>query len=203
MLTVSELVSGSPLTVFQATLAGGALLRAEAEVDFGILGAEFAEVLPSISTKLLVDFAISWTPGQTVSIAAPQVVLADITLDLGSFISRFAKPILDKVADLLEPLDWLIGPDGFLNKRIPLLSDLAGETITGKDLVVFFDPDNGPKVVAFLDFVQELYHLIDLVNDGGERRRRRAELRRPRLLRERGDALRHRRASTRMPAPRT
>ena len=92
----------------------------------------------------------------------------DITLDLGSFISKFAKPILDKVAAILDPLAWLIGPDGFLNKRIPLLSDLAGHTITGKDLVVMFDPEDGPKIVAFLNFVQELYYLIKLVRDVGK-----------------------------------
>src|SRR5262249_28604788 len=72
--------------------------------------------------------------------------------------------ILEQLKQILGPLDWLIGPDGFLNMRIPLLSDLAGRTITGKDLIVIFDPDDGPKIVAFLNFVQELYHLIDLVD---------------------------------------
>ena len=51
---------------------------------------------------------------------------------------------------ILDPLAWLIGPDGFLNVRIPLLSDLAGHTITGADIVEFFDPTDGPKVKAFL-----------------------------------------------------
>ena len=84
-------------------------------------------------------------------------MIADITLDLGSFIAKFAEADPRQRRRAARPARWLIGPDGFLNKRIPLLSDLAGKTITGKDLVVLFDPDNGPKVVAFLDFVQELY----------------------------------------------
>src|SRR6185437_10149631 len=65
--------------------------------------------------------------------------------------------------DILDPLAWLIGPNGFLNERIPLLSDLAGHTITGADLVTFFDPTDGPSIKAFLNFVLQLYHLVDLV----------------------------------------
>jgi len=48
--------------------------------------------------------------------------------------------------------------------RIPLLSDLAGKKITGADLVAFFDPEDGPAVKGFLAFVNELYHLVDLVD---------------------------------------
>ncbi|HSH22314.1 MAG TPA: hypothetical protein VK992_06850, partial [Candidatus Caenarcaniphilales bacterium] len=163
LLTISEIISGSPRQIIQPQISGGAMLRVEGEVDFSTLGPDLGEVLPAIGTKILIDFPISWTPGAGLAIAAPQVVIADVTLDLGSFISKFAGPILNKVADVLGPLDWLIGPDGFLNKRIPLLSDLAGKTITGKDLVVLFDPQNGPKVVAFLDFVEQLYYLAKLV----------------------------------------
>ena len=165
MLTFGELVSSPLSEIFQPTLSGGAVLRAEAKVDFSTLGDDLGNVLPSISAKILIDFGITWAPGAGVRINPPQVVIADISLDLGSFISEFAKPILDSIAEVLGPVDWLIGPDGFLNKRIPLLSDLLGKTITGKDLVVLFDPDNGPKVVAFLDFVEGLYTLIDLVDD--------------------------------------
>jgi hypothetical protein len=48
------------------------------------------------------------------------------------------------------------------------LSDLAGHTITGKDLIILFDPDDGPKVVAFLNFVQELYFLANLVDSASQ-----------------------------------
>ena len=163
MLTIPELLSSSPLTVFQAAIQGGAMLRANATVDFSTLGANFANILPSISLKVMIDFPFSWKPGSTLNIGAPQIVLGDLTLDLGSFISSFAKPIFDKINDILKPLDWLIGPKGFLNMRIPLLSDLAGHTITGKDLIVLFDPEDGPKVIAFLNFVDQLYYLSGLI----------------------------------------
>ncbi|TMD63408.1 MAG: hypothetical protein E6I84_15745 [Chloroflexi bacterium] len=164
MLTISDLISTSPLKIFQIRLDGGAMLRANAVVDFSTLGEQYGNILPSVDLKILIDFPISWTPGSPVQIAAPQIVIADITLDLGSFISKFAKPIFDKIKSILSPLSWLIGPDGFLNKRIPLLSDLAGHTVTGKDLVVLFDPEDGPKVVAFLNFVDQLFYLAKLID---------------------------------------
>ncbi|HET7129920.1 MAG TPA: hypothetical protein VFJ93_12675, partial [Gaiellaceae bacterium] len=164
-LTLSDLLGGDLGSIFDLSIRGGADLRADAVVDFSTLGADLANILPSISTKILIDFGLSWSSSDGFHVSSPQVVFADISLDLGSFISDFAGPILQKIKDILDPLAWLIGPDGFLNKRIPLLSDLAGHTITGADLVTFFDPTDGPKVKAFLDFVLEIYHLIDLVQD--------------------------------------
>ncbi len=162
-LTIGELTSASPLDTFQATISGGALLRVHGVVDFSTIDASLANVLPKVSTDILVDFVISASPGEKIEVAAPELVLKDITLDLGSFISGFAGPILEQIGNVIDPFDFLIGPDGFLNKRIPLLSDLAGTTITGKDLIAAFDPQNGPKVVAFLDFVEQLFFLRDLV----------------------------------------
>jgi hypothetical protein len=164
-LTFSEMTSGSISAIFKPGLTGSAQLRLDAEIDFGGLDPSLANVLPSVSTKIVADFSMSATPDAGFVIAPPSVAFLDITLDLGSFISDFAGPILETVGDILSPLDWLIGRDGFLNKRIPLLSDIAGKTITGKDLIVTFDPKNGPKVVAFLDAVEQILFLVDLVAD--------------------------------------
>ena len=171
-LTLSNLLGGGFGEIFDVHIAGGADLRADAVVDFSTLGSQFAQILPSISLKILIDFSLTWDSQNGFQIDSPEVVFGDITLDLGSFISNFAGPILQKIKDVLDPLAWLIGPSGFLNMRIPLLSDLAGHTITGADLVTFFDPTDGPSIKKFLDFVLQLYHLVDLVqqatSDGGE-----------------------------------
>jgi len=164
-LTFTEMTSGSLSEIFVAGVSGGAQLRLEGEVDFSTIDPSLANVLPSISTDILVDFSIDAAPGTGITVNPPEVAFLDVTLDLGSFISDFAGPVLEAVGDVLGPLDWLIGPDGFLNKRIPLLSDLLGKTVTGKDLIVLYDPQNGPKVVAFLDFVEQLYFLTELVTD--------------------------------------
>ena len=162
-LTFSDLASHSLTDIVHIDVRGGAMLRADAVVDFSTLGPDLGNILPSISTKILVDFGFKWSLGGDFSLSSPQVVLGDITLDLGSFISDFAAPILNQIKKILDPLSWLIGPDGFLNMRIPLISDLAGHTVTGADIVEFFDPGDAPTIKAFMSFVNELYHLIDLV----------------------------------------
>ncbi|MGH6690978.1 MAG: hypothetical protein ACREF4_09905, partial [Gammaproteobacteria bacterium] len=164
-LTFPEMTSGSLSDIFVVGASGGAHLRLAAEVDFSTLDPSLASVLPSLSTDILVDFSIDAVAGSGITVHPPEVAFIDVTLDLGSFISDFAGPVLEAVGDVLGPLEWLIGPDGFLNKRIPLLSDLLGKTVTGKDLIVLYDPKNGPKVVAFLDFVEQLYFLTELVTD--------------------------------------
>ena len=166
-LTFSDLASSSFSDIVHVNLSGGAALRADATVDFSTLGPDLGNILPSIHMKLLVDFGFNWSSGGDFQLSTPQVVLGDITLDLGSFISDFAAPILNQIKKILDPLSWLIGPSGFLNARIPLLSDLAGHTITGADLVEFFDPSDAPTIKAFVSFVNELYHLIDLVQQVG------------------------------------
>ena len=171
-LTLSELISAPITQTFEPVIAGGAALRVHGVVDFSAIDPALGNVLPKIETDILADFGFSLAPGTGFVLEPPRAALANVTLDLGSFISGFAGDILRDVADVLGPLDWLIGPDGFLNKRIPLLSDLAGKTITGKDLIAFFDPENGPKVIAFLDFVEQLYFLIDLVRRRPGRRQR-------------------------------
>ena len=162
-LTLAEMVSGSFRDIVKPSLSGGALLRASITVDFSTLSPEVARALPKVTASLLIDFVITVNTSGF-NVGAPGVAIADIKLDLGEFISKFAAPILNGIKEVLDPLAWLIGPDGFLNRRIPLLSDLAGRTITGKDLVLLFDQKNGPTVVAFLDFVEGLYNLINLVN---------------------------------------
>ncbi len=164
-LTLPEILSGSFKEIVKPSIIGGAVLRLDATVDFSTINPDVGAALPSVSAQILLDFVISFDTASGFQVNAPGVAIANITLDLGKFISEFAAPILNEVKKILDPLEWLIGPEGFLNARIPLLSDLAGRTITGKDLVVLFDPENGPKVVAFLDFVQTLYFLIDLVED--------------------------------------
>ena len=162
-LTLSDLFGGDLSQIVQLSISGGADLRTDAVVDFSTLGPEFGQILPSISMRILIDFGLAWDSTHGFQISSPQVVFGDISLDLGSFISQFAGPILNSIKKVLDPLAWLVGPDGFLNMRIPLISDLAGHTITGADIVEFFDPTDAPSIQAFMSFVNELYHLIDLV----------------------------------------
>ena len=168
-LTLSELITQSPLETFQFEVTGAALLRAHAELSFGgldgVTGLSLATVLPSITAEIIGNFDIGFNSQTGIILDPPEFALADISLDLGDFIGGFAGDLLNTAAEILDPLAWLIGPDGLLNFRLPLISDLLGEKIRIRDLINVFDPDNGPKVNKFLDFVEELYFLVDLVDD--------------------------------------
>jgi Ca2+-binding RTX toxin-like protein len=168
-LTIPELISQSPRDTFVFDIAGGARLLAHGELSFGGLdsagGLSLSSILPSISTDIVLNFDISYNTLTGLDVHAPELVLANISLDLGDFIGGFAGDLLNTVGDILDPMAWLIGPDGLLNFRIPLISDLVGETVRIRDLINIFDPENGPKVNKFLDFVEVLYFLTDLVDD--------------------------------------
>ncbi|HSB85601.1 MAG TPA: hypothetical protein VLD86_04800, partial [Ilumatobacteraceae bacterium] len=168
-LTIPELLTQSPLDTFVFSIAGGATLFAHGELSLGGLdkssGLSLGSVLPSISADFIVNFDIGYNTQTGLDVHPPEVVLANISLDLGDFIGGFAGDVLRTIGDILDPLAWLIGPDGLLNLRLPLISDLLGHTVRIRDLINVFDPDDGPKVNAFLDFVEELYFLTDLVGD--------------------------------------
>ena len=159
-LTLPELISSPVSETLSLSAEGTAQFIAEAVVSFP---GEAANVLPSIQTDIIAAFSIGYDTIDGLTLAPPEFAFANIELDLGDFISGFAGDLLNGIADVLGPLDWLIGPDGLLNLKIPLVSELLGETIRFRDLISLFDPKNGPKVNTFLDFVENLYFLVDLV----------------------------------------
>ena len=61
----------------------------------------------------------------------PAVEFNDIYLDLGSFFSDLAKPILEVVDGILTPVRPTVD---ILTEPIPVISDLAGEDIALVDL---------------------------------------------------------------------
>ncbi|MDH4156934.1 MAG: hypothetical protein OEW00_06620, partial [candidate division Zixibacteria bacterium] len=168
-LTFSEIISGASSfgDIVKPHITGGADLLFHGVVDFAAISPDLATVLPSVSTDFVLMWETGYAPGEKLNFGLPSIALSNITVDLGSFISDFAGPILDGIKGVLDPLEWLIGPDGLLLMRIPLISDLAGTDIQVKDLIWLFDPEHAPTVDALLDAVQVLYFLIDLVDDAG------------------------------------
>ncbi len=179
-LTFGEMVS--PATGFKdivsANANGHALGDLDVNVSFGGLDELLSEVpglsglgglLPEIDFALALDwtFLDADTAADSNSFGgSPEVAFNNIELDLGSFISEFAGPFLEQIGDVLDPLDWLIGPDGMLNKRLPVISDLSGYTVTLASLAELYDP--GARITPFLNSVQQIYNLIDMVTDAAD-----------------------------------
>ena len=84
------------------------------------------------------------------------VYLDGITLDAGTFITKFLKPILGDVQRFTKPLQPLIDK---LQAPIPVLSDLAGEPITLLDLAQQLAPDTYQ-----VDLIVAAVKIIDFIN---------------------------------------
>ena len=76
--------------------------------------------------------------------------LQNVAIDLGSFIGDFFGPMLQKVSDIVKPFDWLIGDDGLLTRRLPVLSDLAGRSTSLLDLAGQFGSNKTAKTLGAL-----------------------------------------------------
>src|SRR5262249_24932923 len=85
--------------------------------------------------RVLAQFHLDWVFDLDNAAGTPQISVPDLYLALGSFISDFLAPILEKIQDVTEPLQPIID---VVTARIPILSDLAGETITLLTLAEIF-----------------------------------------------------------------
>ena len=85
-----------------------------------------------------------------------EVYLDGMTLDAGTFITKFLKPILGDVQRFTKPLQPLIDK---LQAPIPVLSDLAGEPITLLDLAQQLAPDTYQ-----VDLIVAAVKIIDFIN---------------------------------------
>jgi PKD domain-containing protein/FG-GAP repeat protein/lactonase family protein with 7-bladed beta-propeller/hemolysin type calcium-binding protein len=140
--------------VVVGTVSAGADVNLAMSLDFG--GAMF----PSLSAELDVDwdFLSASTDGEANTFgASPVVAFNDVQLDLGSFLSDFAQPILDEIRKVTEPLEPVLD---ILTMDIPVISDLAGPTSILDLAATLGLVDQG-----FVDAVETVDGLIRIVNN--------------------------------------
>ena len=153
-LTLTELASGPS---FSQIVQGR--LTAEAEVNLDLVASFGGSAnFPSIAA----DFQLDWNfnSADTGAPAAsfgdqPQIRFENVQLDVGSFFSRFATPILGKVQTVLKPIQPVID---ILTTPLPVISDLLGEETTMVDLIELLYPDSE------LGFIEALAQTIDVIN---------------------------------------
>lgn len=147
------------------------------EIDIGLdtLGSLF----PSIGT----DLSLQWGFGSQdifsdivdFATALPEnaaVVIDNITLNVGSFLSDVLSPVVDIIQTIVGPFDPLLD---ILTSPIPVISDLAGQDISLLDIAAQFGYLNQGLVDA-LTFITDLYDTVsgldlnngDLIVDIGD-----------------------------------
>jgi len=103
--------------------------------------------------------------GQIDAVNGPRVEFIEVQLDLGQFVSEFARPILKVVKDLVSPMDWLVHPQRGLFFQIdPIISFLKGRDYTWLDS--FSEFWSGLKQMKpFIKAIAYAYGLADRVDN--------------------------------------
>ena len=160
--------SGGKLTVGDILVSGlneilDADLEASAEVHLDVIVSfDGSAVIPRLITEF--DLVWSWEFGGDPD-GDLDFGFHNISLDLGAFVSKFLKPILQKIQIVTQPLDPLIK---VLTAPLPILSELAERDYTMVDLAERFGLLD-PNTRRFLDLVLTIGRLANdlTVNDDG------------------------------------
>ncbi|MHC4543130.1 MAG: LEPR-XLL domain-containing protein, partial [Planctomycetota bacterium] len=133
-LQLSNLFGGLGIDM---SFSAGAEVNLGLEVKFNedILPDTISALLPSVKTTFLLDWEISSDDVAEFDLGADNtltlVAFDEVTIDMGSFIGDLLGPVVDKIQEITEPLQPIVD---VLTARIPVLSDLAGRTITLIDI---------------------------------------------------------------------
>ncbi|HUG11386.1 MAG TPA: calcium-binding protein, partial [Opitutaceae bacterium] len=147
-------------------------LSAQAVVDL-MLTLQFNDaILPdtisALLPKLKAGFRLDWDTGDIFSdefdfaSSLHFVGFYDVRLDMGSFLSDFLGPIVNKIAEITKPLQPVI--DVFTT-RIPVLSDLAGRTITLLDIAGMFGVVDTGMIYAIADIITLVNEIAGISSD--------------------------------------
>lgn len=150
-LTVGDMKSGRDLDDFLAAQLGAAAeVNLDLEVSFGDSAA-----FPRLLAELDLDWEWDSDPAAEGDL---EIHLNNIQIDIGTFLSRFIIPILKQIQEITGPFQPVID---ILSQRLPVLSDLAGKTVTLLDLAAafgFLSPNTAK-------FISALVTIADLAGD--------------------------------------
>lgn len=153
-LTFSELTGPRTNPLIAAKLSAEAGLNIHLVTSLG-----GSAVLP----RILADFNLAWgfSPGDPdMTGGAPTFGFTNVYLDLGSFISDFARPILTKIKSVLDPVHPIYEQ---LTAPLPVLSDLIGRDVSLIDLGAAYAGIPERQYRPFLDAYEFLYNLASTV----------------------------------------
>jgi hypothetical protein len=87
----------------------------------------------------------------------PEIGFSNIRLDVGSFLTDFLKPVVDKAEPYLAEVRPILT---FLNSAVPVLSDVAGRTIKVVDLLEKFGGPKAQGIRGVIDTVTAIDNLV-------------------------------------------
>ena len=170
-LTTTELLNASPSEIpelFNPSLTANANLGLSA-----VTSVQGNAAFPAFNFDLAGDFPIlNYEDGEVIEDQAPNIAFNNVQLDLGTFLTDFAQPVIGRINDIIDPFRPVID---FLNTDTQILSQLG--------IADFADTDGDGKVsvlelalkiaefggstrsVQFQDFFNAIEQLSDLAAD--------------------------------------
>ena len=176
-LTLSEIGNSSLGDLFDISLAANANLGLSA-----VTSIEGDTAFPSIAFDLAGEFPIlSYEDGEVTGPQKPTIAFNDVELDLGSFLTDFAKPVIGTVNEIIDPFRPIVE---FLNKDTKLLSEIGIDSLFDKNddgkvnvlelaikIAELAGKKPNAKYIKFFDSVVEISELVENLNalaEGGD-----------------------------------
>ncbi|MFZ4760858.1 MAG: hypothetical protein ACOYLX_22045, partial [Burkholderiaceae bacterium] len=159
-LRLADLFAGPIDEDFDVTLA------ADADIDLGLrLEVAGDASLPSLSTSLSVDW--HWELGQALGL--PNVSLNHVTLDLGSVVTDFLRPIGQRIQDTLAPFRPVIDIltrqiDGMTDSRLPEFVR-RDPTLIGLVNIINFMMGKPAIDWSFVKAAKGMFEFVDRINE--------------------------------------
>jgi hypothetical protein len=147
-----------------------ARLDATADVNLTLVVSFDSDVANANFPKLLADLNLGWSfssDDPDLSGGKPSVAFNNVRLDIGSFLTSFVAPIIEKIDTVLKPIRPVIQ---VLTRRLPVLSDIAlardyfDVDKDGKVTLVDLAKKRGAPHLEFLDTVAAISDLLDRVD---------------------------------------
>ena len=141
-----------------------AQFTARAQVSLALVGSfdgstQFPRFLTDFHySQVFADINLTTGVKQSAFGGTPNVVLADMRLDLGTFISEFAGPILKEVKKITGPASEALDP---ITDPLPVVSQLVGGPTSLLNLVEKF---GGARTAQYALFFKVVKGIIDLIN---------------------------------------
>jgi len=102
-------------------------------------------------------------------IPKPTILIKNIGVNLGSFLSKVLAPVVEVVQEILAPVGFLIDPDdGFLYQEIDLISWLMGKPMKVLDVIDLFMVGKYKQIRPFIDAASKIYGIIKNMPTNGD-----------------------------------
>ena len=140
-------------------------LNVDFDINTGIGAGAINSSLPTITTEIVFAYSygvalVGSLPDTIVRGVITPVTFIDVTLDLGSFLTGFLKPILHNVDQVMQPLKPILD---FLSAPIPGVSQVMGP-ISILDLAADVGSPGVQSAVKFIRMVDQISGLISTLN---------------------------------------